>query len=168
MKTLAYLIAGLIIIFSSWNAIKIGTRVYTWSNTQGTVISSELENCGKNGRGRSLATISYSYSINNSTYLGNLIEPYLLSPACEGTSIFGDDDDRKALADKYKTNANILVYFNSEQPNDSFILGDNLGVWHYIKLIFIIGFMCLFPFAIVDKLESKLLEKYNQADSKEE
>ena len=162
----ASLIAGLMlwsfIIFSIWNAITIGTRIYTWSNTQGTVINSDLEKCDKNERGRSLAAINYRYSINNSTYVGNRIEPYLASPACEESSLFGDDA-REALADKYRTNANILVYFNSQQPNDSFILGDK-GIWHYFKLIITICMMSFFAFVLV----FIFFVKDEKVDSKEE
>ena len=162
MNKWVHLIAGLIlwsfVIFFILNAITTGVRVYTWSSTQGAIISSDLKSCGK-GDGLSLATISYSYSINNSTYVGNRIEPYLFSSDCYHSSLH-----QKDLADKYRANANILVYFNSEQPNNFFILGDSLGVWHYLQLIFTIGIMSFFAFGLV----AIFWGEYKKVNSKEE
>lgn len=141
-----FLIAGLIFwsmfAFNFWNEVTTSIRVNKWSSTQGTIISSNLEKCGKNN-GVSLSEISYSYLVKNTIYTGNKIEPYLLSSPCEETFL-GDNNKKQVLMDKYRTNANIYVYFNSQQPSNSFVLIDDLNLWRYFKLIILLSVMLLF------------------------
>lgn len=129
---LFFLIAGLILlsmfVFIFWNEVATNIRVNKWSSTQGTIISSNLEKCGgRDKKGFSLAAINYSYLVKNTIYTGNKIEPYFFSTSCEKTS--------QVIMDKYRNNANIYVYFNSQQPSNSFVLIDDLNLWHYFMII---------------------------------
>lgn len=145
-----------IVIFGIFNGINFGLKVNKWSTAQGTVISSEFKECT---HGRSKATffigtdglliskISYRYLINNVTYTGNKIKN--IDGSCKGN--FFNEDAEKELIEKYSINEKILVYFNSKQPNDSFIFTqDSIGIFDYIGFIFLYSFLSYMIFIIVE------------------
>lgn len=150
------LIILLIMIVSFFNEITLALKVNKWSTAQGTIISSEFKEC-THGRtkatffigtdGLLLSKISYRYSVNNVTYTGNKIKH--IDDSCKGN--FFNEDAEKELEDKYRINENILVYFNSKQPDDSFIFTqDSIGIFHYIILIFGLPFLLYIMFIIFE------------------
>ena len=150
-----------ILISNIWNNTTLNLKVNGWSTVQGTVISSELKECTHQRTkatffigtdGHLLSKINYRYLINNVTYTGNKIKDY--GDNCEGN--FFNENAEKELEDKYRTNENILVYFNSKQPNNSFIFTkDSLGIFDYIVFIIAQVFICFIIFAIIqDDIEN--------------
>lgn len=145
-----------IFIFRIFDVISLEIKVNGWSTVQGIVISSEFKECTHQRikstffiigtDGLLLSKISYSYLINNVTYTGNKIKDY--GDNCKGT--FFNEDAEKELVNKYRINEKILVYFNSKQPNNSFIFTrDTLGIFDYIGFILSQGIICIIIFAMI-------------------
>ncbi|MEI8210223.1 MAG: DUF3592 domain-containing protein [Methylococcales bacterium] len=152
----SYSIALIFLVFiisNIWNFTTLNIKVNGWSTVQGTVIRSEFEECVHNRSklligtdGLLLSKISYRYSINNVTYTGNKIKNY--GDNCEGN--FYNEKAEKALEDKYRINENIRVYFNSKQPDKSFVFTNrSLGILDDISFIIFQLFLFFIMFVII-------------------
>ena len=114
-----------------------GYRVIKWPSVQGTILSSDLQECSRGRSGRGLMPkISYSYSVDNATYVGNRIEPI-------GYSGCMQNNKAQDFIEKYSEQDDVYVYFNHDQTVDSFILGGKIGHWYAIAMV-LGGILCIF------------------------
>ena len=80
--------------------------------------------------------ISYSYLVDNATYVGYRIAPTYYSNCMSGS-------DAKNIINKYPEQADVSVYFNHEQAVDAFVFGGKIGHWYDIALV-LGGVLCIF------------------------
>ncbi len=106
-------------------------RILKWSHTQGTVLSSYLQECSRGKSGRGLTPkISYSYLVDNATFVGYRIAPEYYA-TCLATQ------NAQEVISKYPEQTKVSVYFNHEQATDAFVFGGKIGRWY--NLIFVLG-----------------------------
>jgi hypothetical protein len=112
-------------------------RMIKWSNAQGTVLSSYLQDCsrGKSGRGLS-PKISYSYVIDSATYVSYRIAPRDYSDCMIAS-------EAKKVIGKYPEQATVSVYFNHKQPTEAFVFGGRIAHWYNLLLV-LGGLVCIF------------------------
>lgn len=124
-------------LFNIVDGFMTGYRIIKWSKSQGTILSSYLQECSRGKAGRGLSPkISYSYLINNATYVSYAIAPSHYSDCMPNR-------DAENVISKYPEQAAVLVYFNQQQPNDAFVFGGKIGHW-YDFAFFLGGILCIF------------------------
>jgi hypothetical protein len=126
------------------DSITTGYRVIQWSSTEGIVISSISQSCGYSTTGRrggevrhhgSNPKISYSYSVNNVTYMADRVE--FVPPLSRFSSCIIPSQGVEAMVGRHPVNTSVLVHFNREQPNDAFIV--DVGIVDYMHSFWQIG-----------------------------
>lgn len=128
-----FLLLGLANVFDGFLT---AYRILTWSKAQGTVLSSTTLGCsrGKAGQG-STPAISYSYKVNQATFVSNRIAPKHYSDC-----VANRDADKVMF--KFPANATVLVRFNPQKPEEAFVFGGKIGQW-YDPLLILGGIFCI-------------------------
>lgn len=131
-----------------------GYQIIKWSNTEGTVLSTHLQECSRGRAGRGLTPqISYSYVINDATYVSYRIAPSHYSECMS-------DRDAENVIYKYPEQSKVLVHFNAEQPTEAFVFGGKVGHW-YDFIFVLIGALLVYASIHPSSRLYQLLTKRN-------
>lgn len=118
---------GIAVCLFAAESIRQAIRVEDFRATNGRVIESEVIRAGRSYQPR----IAYHYSVEGRDYENDVVDP--VHP--RGTEAWADD-----AAGRYAPGADLVVFYNPNDPSDSVLVKSQPGGWLFTEvLMFLIG-----------------------------
>ncbi len=100
-------------------------NILKWPSVKGKLQKADVSKCGGSETGPSSqlfkASILYSYQVNNQSYIGHRLSPWLVLASYNAKQLL----NKQISAIQHNEDASVKVFYNPNNPNKSFLIKPN-------------------------------------------